>query len=551
MPENVPVLGGNLMQDLQDYAKPPVTPAITGLKTALKDSVLTNPEEEITDYRDLIISRYFNTGKILTNDEWKNSPHFREGLLPKITGSISENEASVQAQRFDDKVQRQFTISHMDQTILNTTGVFAAETAGFLLSPINILAGEGSSLLVGKNIAKAMTLLNDAGITPRVVQSSAKIMSPFIGERVANAIAEQTVTSGLNAVQGAAVGIAAFAPDVFTKYRVERAFGDNPDGMAALLSLGIVGAFGAGIHSVFGVRRPITQDSFLKSRETAVNQLEGGKSVDVSLILKDGYYRQRLAEKEDIKVVDVPRETIEKVRDEARSKADSIVGDIKKQSALLKDIYKSEKANKVIETPKDLKEIEVNEIFDTATGYKDDIINVLRNNGVDEDSLDTVSKFLDSEFSSIVNKEVNLEKVPRLEIEKRKLEKMINERKILEEIADSHDAYLMMNDNEGSPILKSELISTSDRINSVAGDSSIDYQKQKNFDDYTQDIPKFETPEDFERNLSELNERVKGSLDSLPDEAKEEYQSIVENQAKFEKLKDLIKKAANCLKGSD
>jgi hypothetical protein len=520
----------------------------------------------------------FDPGKTLTNEEWKESEYYRPGL--DIKGDISENVAKLEAQRHDQKQMYSSIISGVPSGAISSLSVNGIGLIGMALNPEVYGGAKAAEFVMGKVTPTLLGMLEESNLAGKAYKAA---------------------RTGINVAHGAAVGGIAFMPDVASRYVSDDALDQNPSGIEAITSIAMGAGLGGVLHGLFGDRLPITRDSFNTMRETAAGQVANGKSVHLDEIAQDGYRRQRIIE--EAQTPEQAAFLAEKERLEAKTnKLEKNLEEAKKAEAKAK--------RSMTETPEQIISAEkaTNEVFKNTK--EKHLKNVIKKWSKGEELSDREKFVFDKEWErqrktgerppiehhseidkSLADKRLydelrNKEEAPdekKYKKTKRKLEKQkaklseedikskwergkywsdrekyefahhsrIEAQKTLDahlENITNHEANEAINRTPGEPVSTDALKQSADKVNSVEGDHTVNANEISNFNREMESLPKT-----HEEALSIEEEKIKrlddsGHLDEGAKAELEDIKDIPKNQAMFE---DLVRKAANCLKGSD
>jgi hypothetical protein len=435
----------------------------------------------------------FDPGKTLSNDEWKKSQYYREGL--KVDGDISENIAKTAAQRYDRKQQFATVKANMPKGALQSTLNFTADNIGMALNPIALVGGMGLGALATK---AAVGLLGDIVATKAIGAVSAR---------------EFAKRAAAGAIKGAGINVGFVAPAIAAGYAADSALDENPDGLQAIASIGLAAGLGAGLGVVAeGVgqvyRSVVSQKALYKARETAINQVAAGKEVEVSPILQNGYREARLKEAP----TDVSRGTIEEMHNKASEEHQNISDQIKEKKAQVKELRQATKAQEE-RAPLDLEE-------------------------------ELTEREREKAKVEMPESKVAREALDKAEAELKDLSSLRDQ---LKEMRETFKGAMALMDNAGGDVLGEEVIAAAEKVNSHEGDAT--------FDIHDDAVRERETPI-FDRDISEFVDENKAKIDALKESGKlskehleklDMLDAIDKDVPKYQKL---IRQAAECLKGA-
>lgn len=282
MADNLNAAGIPIPDNIQQDNLQLETPPTTGLLTGSALNAFQGMVGGLTDLRlrsQTFLTNELDPGNHLTNDEWKTSPWFRDGLKIPDTG-INENVAKVKADQFDNNQFIQANLDNMPQGVISEGAKDVSSIAGLALNPISLIPGVfASKLLVRFGAAPLLAKLDDLDIATNESKNLLKA-------------AKLSVRFGTGVGEGAAFA----APQVSTNIDTAEQFGQNVDMLQQLANVGKAAIFGGAIRGVVGVKLPISREAHTEALETAINQLGNGKQVNVEPILKAGYEEARNAD---------------------------------------------------------------------------------------------------------------------------------------------------------------------------------------------------------------------------------------------------------------
>lgn len=478
-----PEFSPDLEPETQEFGSPLYTSRASGFAAMAEDTLMGayrwTAHAGKKGYLEL-----FSPGKRLTPDEWKTSQYYREGM--KIEGNIGENVAKYEASMFDEKRKFEARIAAMPKGVLSKAAEFGGAAAGFVLNPINYVAGGATaSLLVGSKLLGTMGSLARAG---------------KVGEIAAHA------------ARGAIIGAAAVTPDTLIRFRAEHYLDQNPSGMNALATIGMGGALGGIGEALVGgikvMRRPIATKEFYAARETAVSQMENGKSIDIEPIVKQGYRAARETETPPI----VPRETLERQRDSIFSEHENLREQIRNQERVVKET-KAELPTRAAEAER---------LAEERMGRRAPL---------------SEEEKLAEELKISAHEKENAE----LADLKAKLGTAKSQLTHIEGI-------LSTIDREPTPLTGEELKAHAQKVQEWRGNITADEAELNAFEEKAKK-PITPVEEDLARREEAVNSLRENKL--LSPEHLEEIESIRGSEAKFNRMERLIRAAADCLKVSD
>lgn len=285
----------NSIQDSSDFEVSPPTGDLEGLGLAVEDAASNSPTADIL----MRASNYFFPGQHMTEEQWKGSPYYRKGL--NFPNGVGENVAKNDASRHDQELERQDLLNNMKSGFLSDASSFAGSITGTFLDPINAAVGIAVPEIAGSKLVSGFI---SKALDPAVNESATGAIN-FIGRQSSalrnklSAIPDAFKTTGMmigRVAGGAGEGAAISTPQALSQYDVESQIGMNPSSASILTSIGLGSALGGTVRGVVGFHLPITRESDELAKQTAVNQLSEGKSVNIGDIVQQGAYDQRLKE---------------------------------------------------------------------------------------------------------------------------------------------------------------------------------------------------------------------------------------------------------------
>lgn len=138
--------------------------------------------------------------RVLTEEEYKDSPYFREGVsVPQ--GGFKESIAKLTADSYDRRFRKNLTLNRARNDL--TTGAlrFGASMAGSLLDPVNIGLGITAPIAIGANAsARAISAKAVSGISQRYGVTAGRVAAGA-GEATAGALAFEPLALTASAIQ--------------------------------------------------------------------------------------------------------------------------------------------------------------------------------------------------------------------------------------------------------------------------------------------------------------------------------------------------------------
>lgn len=462
-----PILPSNLIQDNPEFDFAPPSSYLEGFKAEAQSMFFNSP---IADFINMGREEYYKhlePGTLLSKEEWEKSQYFRKGIdfdaIKSSQNLISENVARIVSERHDKEVERQAVLNNMPSGFTSGLIKFLGGAFGFLLDPVNVGAGVLADSYIGIKSAAVLSELEEASF------------------------AQRTITKfGL----GATVGGTVVAPQAFSQFAADSLFGEDPSQAATMATIAEGAALGGILHSIFGFKKPITEEANRLAKQTAVNQVLAGKSVRVEDIVEQGMYEARLEDTEP--PIEQHEEAIRNVKEEQKAYEDKIA-EIDRQ--LEDDTYAKDSRP------------DIGDMREAATNIED------FRKGLEKDK-----------------------------------EKFQQEISRLKKIQRDHEIALELSNHKGTGITKDRLKAKSDYINTYESDSAYDQQLSEEFNQELKTIP--EETENFDKELKERVETMKDQ-NLLDEEQQDNLDKVNEFDSKVERLKNVIRQAANCLRGSD
>lgn len=258
-------LPDNLIQDTSDFESPAPTTALKGLGVSIGDAVQSGP----TFYLLTKAITALAPGKFLSAEDYKNSSYFRSDL--SFPNGVSENVARLRSQEDDAKNISQQQLANMPSGALSGLSRFTGTLIGAALDPVNIGTGLGAEFTIGKSAPALLAAISDAA---PIARGAARV--------------------GIGATEGAAIS----TPMALSQYGTESDLQEDPTTLSLIANIGLGAGLGGLVRGAFGFKSPITVESDRVAKQTAVNQLASGKSVNVDPIVQDGYFQARNSEPE-------------------------------------------------------------------------------------------------------------------------------------------------------------------------------------------------------------------------------------------------------------
>jgi hypothetical protein len=293
MPFFSPVyLPENLVQDTSSFETTPEATRLEGFDAARDEALSHSPVHDVFAFSKTKLLDAL-PGKKLTEEQWKQSEYYREGL--SFPGGVSENVAKYKANLIDDERVRQNQLANMAPGFLSGTSRLVGSFIGTMIDPINIAAAVVVPEAVG---ARALGILGETAMSTRGFTAAKTAL-------------------------GAVEGVGVMLPQALSEYHYETQLGEDPSGYTVLASLGLGAGLGGLVRGYFGWREPITAEAHEQAKKSAVSQMASGKSVHVDEIVQNGAYQARRAE-------EIPREQFEEIitqLDESIVNADRAIAD--------------------------------------------------------------------------------------------------------------------------------------------------------------------------------------------------------------------------------
>jgi len=246
----------------------------TGTKAAFSISALESFVHGPTSWLATTALTHLFSGRHLTEEEWRNSPYYRKGL--SFPHGVGENLAKFRASEFDHENLRQDQLGMVQPGFLTSASKLTGSVIGAALDPINDATAVVASEYIGEKAASA-TLAH-------------------LGE---SAIARTAARTAIGGVEGTAIS----APQIASDFATEHDLGHTESAATVLSSLALGAGLGGVVRGFVGFRQPISTQADRMAKQTAVNQLASGKSVDVEPIVQHGAYTEQLRQSEALEKV--------------------------------------------------------------------------------------------------------------------------------------------------------------------------------------------------------------------------------------------------------
>lgn len=262
---------------------------------AIKEDIKAEaPVESLKYLRDITWSNNVNPGKLMSQEEWRQSDYYLEGLnydqIKNGDGLIGQNTAEIIYKRHKASLERDEIITNSSQTYGAKALYMGAAVAGYFSDNLNIAFTVGS---VGVG-----NLIRAWGMGGKVFSAAAN--------PIARASARTALEMGIAVAE---TGLA-LAPDKAINYASKKETGIevNPlesmidylkeTGLAAPVYLflkgvgaSVVGTYKGGKYVYGKVKeayRPVTPETHAIALDTTLAQMASGKVVDVEPVLKAG-----------------------------------------------------------------------------------------------------------------------------------------------------------------------------------------------------------------------------------------------------------------------
>ncbi len=562
----------------------PKTPLAEAFGDTITEAISTGPTADIF----LRSRQVFFPGNKLNAEEYKKSEYFRPGI--EYPNGVGENIARIRANKYDKERERQFELSQTNNGIVQTASNWTASLIGSLLDPLTDATAVAAPELAGVRVASVLSKLNN--------------ISRFVPE----------VGRGL--AEGALVA----TPQALSEYDVQNQLGMDPKAAEILSTIGLGAGFGGAIRGFIAWRNPIKPEADLMARQTAVNQLAEGKSVNVNDIVQQGFYEQSKADNRSSLISELNNQhggnvetflndinkTLESKANELKnvtsrekatrfisglssepSKSVDSVADLNKaldalntpafernanQRFLLNNLPSSEEFNKALDivykpgferTASEnvfiksfLSGNEKELIEQRLTKHQEDINSIdtelqklnpeLKRNAKkikllndQKEALQSRIKVANARISELKGEKLNL---TRAELLQKDIEELSRTKNALLHLRNEFAVNEAMTSQDVKPTDFNELKLNSDLVNGWQGNSSINAEQVKNFEDELKGIE-----DDKNKQIEELREDIKGI--KLNSEDKEALEQIKIDKNNFKKISNALLNLANCLKG--
>jgi len=183
---------------------------------SFQEAITYNPLSSYNRMHELEYRKFLDPSPHMTQKEWKESEHFREGL--SFPEGVKQNVAKLIAERKDDENQRRFVINSGPKGFTSKAGLFGVQIVAAILDPVNTAA----AFIPVLREARFAKLVASIGLTKA-----------------------RFVKGG---VEGA-IGAAVVEPVVLAAAHQEQADYGMTD---SLYALGFGSVFGAGLHAGAG-----------------------------------------------------------------------------------------------------------------------------------------------------------------------------------------------------------------------------------------------------------------------------------------------------------
>lgn len=305
------------VSDDLDFETPNKTSLLSGAYDAAKLSFKNSPTANEQSIYATITQAVEDPGKFLTENDWKSSQYYREGL--SFPHGVSENVARLAANKFDSNASLEEHLSNMDSGLLPWTAKTIGTGVGFAIDPTNLATTLLVPELIGDQAAKTALSLSAEGT---YASKAAYISSQM--------------------VKGSAEGGLVMLPNAVSDEDVKPFVGQTPDALNELVNIGDGALLGGIIRGVGGTYRIISKDAFNMAKQAAATQAATDRNIDVTDIAQAGYNEARAvktppAEGPIADLFETNNENIEKMRSENPDLSDNDIVNNLDAETLLKD----------------------------------------------------------------------------------------------------------------------------------------------------------------------------------------------------------------------
>lgn len=574
MSSGLSILPANSIQQLPNFDVLNQTGLGKGFSSAFADTFMHAPTLDLYQMGEKLYDEHFSPGKLLTQQEWKESPNFRSGLhyesLADSDGLISQNVAKLAATQFDNEEIRQERLANMKPGLVSGATRFVGGTLGFVLDPVNAAT---------------------AVLAPEVLGERAPALLAHLTEEL------EIGARSTNFILGATEGALVTTPQATLSYLNRRELGQNPSAVSALATIGMGAGLGGVLRGLFGVKSIISKNSYRDAMQTAIGQLASGKSVNVDPIIKAGFEAAR--DNEGL----VPRESVEKSKSAALNDIQDIYTKLNAQQAKLSTldepsfISKSPefdtgkklilKLNKfsddeqfqsslpntpeinrlrplLKQTPSDLSPSDAQFISDFSDGKEPEMLRVrtaqnqidlrdiaekLKDATLDDDERSELEKQKDTlknelELGKNRLKAITSSKEELRQTAVKNIKRLNEEKEALGHVVKAHQAALDLNNAGISKFTYEDLKNVSDEMASYRSTSAINFPEQEKFDEQFDglSIDKMPDEKEIDRKLNEFKKDK-----SINSEFSGELENLEKSHSHLSTLRDGLKKVANCM----
>lgn len=584
-----PYIPDNALQDTSEFEPTPQTGLFQGARVSAMDTLSNSPVADFLASSRLELTKHFSPGKFLSQSDWKKSDFFRPGLsFPK---GVSANVAKLSADRIDVEDRRQAELDNMPSGLLSSGSRFVGNTLGFLLDPVNAAASVLAPEYIGVRAAGTLAKVADSGALIKRAAAAgvgategAAITAPFALSQFATddlygqnpsaitALATIGLGAAFGGVVGGAFGARSVMPNLYNKTAMQTAAGQLASGKAVDVGDIIQQGYHEGRVQEDAIPRETTlENKVLLKEKMAKNESELQDTTEkLNKEISNKEFKDKVSgraiQPDSPKTTDIIKKTsaiLDKPGFERTANEKIFLNKVPNTDEIEEaiGIYRRPGFDRNSTERVFLKQMLSGEEKNLLSARLDRHKNEIDNLNEEKKTLKTTkidknrSTEIDSQLEGINNK-VDIGKVrlndirgvkietPRIKELRRKIESITADKREISTAVEHHDAALLMDDNRGQDVNFQQIKSSSDKVASWKGDSVVDEDKERQFQDEINDSNK--TTEEFDGRLDRDIDRLRNA-DLLSEDDVKVLEEIKDQEEKLGKFSQVLDTAAKCL----